>query len=68
MLFGANDMGSLMIEENVVAQAGTVHYLTLAEIRDAIAELGFVPRQRNVRYELVGEQQEALAMAANLKR
>ena len=29
MLFGANDMGSLMIEENVVAEAGTVHYLTL---------------------------------------
>ena len=34
MLFGANDMGSLMIEENVVAEAGTVHYLTLAQIRD----------------------------------
>ena len=32
MLFGANDMGSLMIEENVVAQAGTVHYLTLQQI------------------------------------
>ena len=57
-----------MIEENVVAQAGTVHYLTLAEIRDAIAELGFVPRQRNVRYELVGEEQEALAMEANCRR
>ena len=65
MLFGANDMGSLMIEENVVAQAGTVHYLTLAEIRDAITELGYTPRQRNVRYELVGEEQEALAMEAN---
>ena len=52
LLYGANDMGSLMIEENVVAEAGTVHYLTLDEIRGAIAELGFVPRQRNVRYEL----------------
>ncbi|MFX5854742.1 hypothetical protein ABTE41_19500, partial [Acinetobacter baumannii] len=29
LYFGANDMGSLMIEENVVASAGTVHYLTL---------------------------------------
>jgi cyclic dehypoxanthinyl futalosine synthase len=53
LLFGANDMGSLMIEENVVAEAGTVHHLTLEEIRGAIAELGFVPRQRNVRYELM---------------
>ena len=33
LLFGANDMGSLMIEENVVAAAGTVHHLTLEEIR-----------------------------------
>src|SRR6478672_5745136 len=40
LLFGANDMGSLMIEENVVAEAGTVHYLTLDQIRAAIEELG----------------------------
>ena len=39
MLFGANDLGSLMIEENVVAEAGTVHYLTLDQIRAAIEEL-----------------------------
>jgi cyclic dehypoxanthinyl futalosine synthase len=56
LLFGANDMGSLMIEENVVASAGTVHYLTLEQIRDAIRELGFVPRQRNVFYQLVDGQ------------
>jgi len=53
LLYGANDMGSLMIEENVVASAGTVHYLTLEQIRDAIREIGFEPRQRNVRYELI---------------
>ncbi|MCG8584492.1 MAG: dehypoxanthine futalosine cyclase [Pirellulales bacterium] len=53
LLYGANDMGSLMIEENVVAEAGTVHYLTLQQIRDAISELGFEPRQRNVFYELI---------------
>ncbi len=53
LVYGANDMGSLMIEENVVAQAGTVHHLTLDEIRAAIAELGYEPRQRNVFYELV---------------
>ena len=41
MMFGANDMGSLMIEENVVAEAGTVHYLSLKQIREAISELAF---------------------------
>jgi cyclic dehypoxanthinyl futalosine synthase len=68
MLFGANDMGSLMLEENVVAEAGTIHYLTLDQIRDAITELGFVPRQRNVFYELVGEQVEQAAIEANRRR
>ena len=53
LLFGANDMGSLMIEENVVASAGTVHYLTLEQIKNAIRELGYEPRQRNVFYEYV---------------
>lgn len=57
LLYGANDMGSLMIEENVVASAGTVHYLSLAQIRGAIEELGYVPRQRNVFYELLDEKQ-----------
>jgi cyclic dehypoxanthinyl futalosine synthase len=68
LLFGANDMGSLMIEENVVAEAGTVHYLTLEQIRAAITELGFVPRQRNVFYELVDERQEQFAVEANRRR
>jgi len=68
MLFGANDMGSLMIEENVVAKAGTVHFLTLPEIRDAISELGFEPRQRNVFYELVDKDRELAAIRANEPR
>jgi cyclic dehypoxanthinyl futalosine synthase len=63
LLYGANDMGSLMIEENVVAEAGTVHYLTLAEIRGAIEELGYIPRQRNVHYQLIDES-KALAAAS----
>ncbi len=63
--FGANDMGSLMIEENVVAQAGTVHYLTLDQIRDSISELGFVPHQRNVHYQLIGQELELAAVASN---
>jgi len=52
LLYGANDMGSLMIEENVVSAAGTVHHLTLDQMRSAIAQLGWVPRRRNVFYEL----------------
>jgi cyclic dehypoxanthinyl futalosine synthase len=55
LLFGANDMGSLMIEENVVSAAGTVHHLTLDQMTSAIAELGFVPRRRNVFYELLDD-------------
>ncbi len=68
MLFGANDMGSLMIEENVVAEAGTVHFLTLDQIRDAIAELGYEPRQRDVFYQLVDPALEQHAIAANRRR
>lgn len=67
LLFGANDMGSLMIEENVVAEAGTVHYLNLQQIRDAISELGYVPRQRNVFYELIDESHQRMAVEANRK-
>ena len=56
--FGANDMGSLMIEENVVAEAGTVHYLSLEQMKRAITEQGYIPRQRNVFYEYVDEWEE----------
>ncbi|MEM9586061.1 MAG: cyclic dehypoxanthinyl futalosine synthase [Planctomycetota bacterium] len=65
MLFGANDMGSLMIEENVVAEAGTVHYLSLDQIREAITELGYEPRQRDVFYQLVDPELEQRAIEAN---
>ncbi|MEQ9406861.1 MAG: cyclic dehypoxanthinyl futalosine synthase [Fuerstiella sp.] len=58
LLFGANDMGSLMIEENVVSQAGTVHHLTLETIRRCIRNAGYVPRQRNVFYEYLDEADE----------
>jgi cyclic dehypoxanthinyl futalosine synthase len=51
LFFGANDMGSLMIEENVVASAGTVYHLTLEQIKNTIREAGYIPRQRNVFYE-----------------
>jgi cyclic dehypoxanthinyl futalosine synthase len=51
--FGANDLGSLMIEENVVAAAGTSFRTTEAELRRAIAEAGYAPRRRNVFYQLL---------------
>jgi cyclic dehypoxanthinyl futalosine synthase len=55
LFFGANDMGSLMIEENVVAQAGTVYYLSLETIRRCIEEAGYIPRQRNVFYQYIDD-------------
>jgi cyclic dehypoxanthinyl futalosine synthase len=58
LFYGANDMGSLMIEENVVAAAGTVYHLTLDDIQDCIREAGYIPRRRNVFYELVDEPVE----------
>jgi len=61
LLFGANDMGSLMIEENVVASAGTVHYLTLEQIRTSIREAGYIPRQRNVFYQYIDEVPAVMA-------
>ena len=53
LFFGANDMGSLMIEENVVSSAGTVFHLSLEEIKRAIREAGYIPRQRNVFYDYI---------------
>lgn len=49
--FGANDMGSVMIEENVVAAAGCRHRTNEAELRHVIAEAGFAPRRRRTLYE-----------------
>lgn len=53
LLFGANDMGSLMIEENVVAAAGTRFRIDEVEMRRAIERAGFEPRRRNVYYQLL---------------
>lgn len=63
--FGANDMGSLMIEENVVAQAGTVHHLTLETIKRCIREAGYIPRQRNVFYDYIDSEENAQADATS---
>jgi cyclic dehypoxanthinyl futalosine synthase len=51
--FGANDLGSIMIEENVVSQAGTTFRMTVGDMRRLISELGYEPHQRNNWYQLV---------------
>ena len=51
--FGANDLGSIMIEENVVSQAGTSFRMTVADMRRLIADAGYEPRQRDNWYRLV---------------
>jgi cyclic dehypoxanthinyl futalosine synthase len=53
--FGANDFGSLMIEENVVSAAGAHFRLTEAEIARNIQDAGFVPKRRTMHYEVVGD-------------
>ena len=52
---GANDLGSVMIEENVVSSAGGGYRFDSAEIKNIIARAGFVPRRRNQKYETVPE-------------
>jgi cyclic dehypoxanthinyl futalosine synthase len=51
--YGANDLGSIMIEENVVSQAGTTFRMTVADMQRLIRDLGYEPRQRNNWYRLV---------------
>jgi cyclic dehypoxanthinyl futalosine synthase len=53
--FGANDFGSLMIEENVVSAAGAHFRLTEAEIARNIQDAGFVPKRRTMQYAIVGD-------------
>jgi cyclic dehypoxanthinyl futalosine synthase len=48
--FGGNDVGSVMIEENVVSAAGAHHSTTEEELRRIIRDAGFVPRQRDTLY------------------
>ena len=51
--FGANDLGSIMIEENVVSQAGTTFRMTVADMRRLISDLGYEPHQRDNWYRLL---------------
>jgi cyclic dehypoxanthinyl futalosine synthase len=51
--YGANDFGSVMMEENVVSAAGTTFRLNALEIESLIREAGYEPRRRNNSYELL---------------
>jgi cyclic dehypoxanthinyl futalosine synthase len=51
--FGANDLGSIMLEENVVSQAGATFRMSVADMQRLIRDLGYEPRQRDNWYRLV---------------
>jgi cyclic dehypoxanthinyl futalosine synthase len=51
--YGANDLGSIMIEENVVSQAGTTFRMTVPDMHRLINDLGYEPHQRDNWYQLM---------------
>jgi cyclic dehypoxanthinyl futalosine synthase len=55
LAYGANDMGSVMIEENVVRAAGASYCMDEIEIVRNIEDAGFVAKRRNMHYEVLGE-------------
>ncbi|MEI6764094.1 MAG: cyclic dehypoxanthinyl futalosine synthase [Bacteroidota bacterium] len=52
---GANDFGSVMIEENVVSTAGADYSLDIEQMQQAIKDAGFIPRQRNQQFEFLND-------------
>jgi cyclic dehypoxanthinyl futalosine synthase len=54
--YGANDLGSIMIEENVVSQAGTTFRMSVADMRRLISDLGYEPLQRDNWYRPVNRE------------
>jgi cyclic dehypoxanthinyl futalosine synthase len=59
--FGANDFGSLMMEENVVSSAGTTYRTTIAEMERCIRDAGYVARRRRQDYSYIDQPAEAAA-------
>jgi cyclic dehypoxanthinyl futalosine synthase len=65
LFYGCNDMGSTMMEENVVSAAGTVFALDAPEIERLVKDAGFTPRRRNFFYDETDEPRRgALAVTA----
>ncbi len=63
LAFGADDMGSIMIEENVVSAAGTQHKMTQDEMEHLIRAAGYEPKQRTNLYERFVTREETAALA-----
>jgi len=61
---GANDMGSIMIEENVVSAAGAHNRASEETLRYLIEEAGFIPQQRDILYEFVNRESREPSPAA----
>ena len=55
LAYGANDMGSVMIEENVVRAAGASYCMDEVEIVRNIEDAGFIAKRRNMHYEILGD-------------
>jgi cyclic dehypoxanthinyl futalosine synthase len=55
LAYGANDMGSVMIEENVVRAAGAAYCMDEVEIVNNVEAAGFAAKRRNMHYEILGE-------------
>jgi cyclic dehypoxanthinyl futalosine synthase len=55
LAFGANDMGSVMIEENVVRAAGASYCMDEVEIVENVEDAGFTAKRRNMHYEILGD-------------
>jgi cyclic dehypoxanthinyl futalosine synthase len=61
--FGADDMGSIMIEENVVASAGTSYRMSQDEMEHLIASAGYTPKQRTNLYERLVTREDTAELA-----
>ncbi|MFO0839231.1 MAG: radical SAM protein [Phycisphaerae bacterium] len=64
LFYGANDMGSVMMEENVVSQAGATFRLSEGEIRRLISDAGWTPQQRDQYYRPIDTSQRRRAKIA----
>jgi cyclic dehypoxanthinyl futalosine synthase len=60
-MYGCNDWGGLMMEENVVSQAGTVHHVQIDQMKRLSAEIGLTLRKRNFFYQIIDEPNAAVA-------
>jgi cyclic dehypoxanthinyl futalosine synthase len=67
LAFGADDMGSIMIEENVVSAAGTQHKMSQDEMEHLIGAAGYQPRQRTNLYERLVTRDDTAELAARYR-